>query len=70
MLKLPSRSVASFPICQPPSGGCVLKQNIQLGQQGGRIQPPSGGCVLKHGGLYEYSHGCDQPPSGGCVLKQ
>ena len=33
---------------QPPSGGCVLKQ--QMNDYSGQVlsQPPSGGCVLKH----------------------
>ena len=32
---------------QPPSGGCVLKQNVIVDIQPVRAQPPSGGCVLK-----------------------
>ena len=32
---------------QPPSGGCVLKQNEQIPIVDCRGQPPSGGCVLK-----------------------
>ena len=33
---------------QPPSGGCVLKQNSSDYPPSYPIQPPSGGCVLKH----------------------
>ena len=32
---------------QPPSGGCVLKQDGSLKQVVFDGQPPSGGCVLK-----------------------
>ena len=32
---------------QPPSGGCVLKQDIVGIKQCDSFQPPSGGCVLK-----------------------
>ena len=33
---------------QPPSGGCVLKQNRVKKMAEIDFQPPSGGCVLKH----------------------
>ena len=38
---------------QPPSGGCVLKQETRLWEGSRKGQPPSGGCVLKllHGVL-------------------
>ncbi len=54
---------------QPPSGGCVLKQNHHALNVGRVRQPPSGGCVLKPdiGGLRFKIR--PQPPSGGCVLK-
>ena len=32
---------------QPPSGGCVLKQKLDVGFDVNLYQPPSGGCVLK-----------------------
>ena len=32
---------------QPPSGGCVLKQELSKKLDGELKQPPSGGCVLK-----------------------
>ena len=32
---------------QPPSGGCVLKQETRLWEGSRKGQPPSGGCVLK-----------------------
>ena len=32
---------------QPPSGGCVLKQRLNIFDFGYKKQPPSGGCVLK-----------------------
>ena len=32
---------------QPPSGGCVLKQNYTDRGKDTQSQPPSGGCVLK-----------------------
>ena len=32
---------------QPPSGGCVLKQELIAKAQALNTQPPSGGCVLK-----------------------
>ena len=38
----------AFIAAQPPSGGCVLKQDIGLISTIGESQPPSGGCVLKH----------------------
>ena len=57
-------------LCQPPSGGCVLKHHKPNAARRPARQPPSGGCVLKlpqpklvgRDNLY-------QPPSGGCVLK-
>ena len=54
---------------QPPSGGCVLKLDIDITSFGAGTQPPSGGCVLKHIVLYEMITNIGQPPSGGCVLK-
>ena len=35
-------------LSQPPSGGCVLKQQIVMEMAQKAEQPPSGGCVLKH----------------------
>ena len=35
---------------QPPSGGCVLKQQAIINLIETIIQPPSGGCVLKPSG--------------------
>ena len=32
---------------QPPSGGCVLKQQAKSNDNKLDAQPPSGGCVLK-----------------------
>ena len=32
---------------QPPSGGCVLKQQGAMPSDLRQLQPPSGGCVLK-----------------------
>ena len=32
---------------QPPSGGCVLKQDFENPKNLIKTQPPSGGCVLK-----------------------
>ena len=34
-------------VIQPPSGGCVLKQDRQSQSNQRLFQPPSGGCVLK-----------------------
>ena len=34
-------------ICQPPSGGCVLKHTESQTRRREPTQPPSGGCVLK-----------------------
>ena len=34
---------------QPPSGGCVLKQQRHITMCIQMFQPPSGGCVLKLG---------------------
>ena len=34
---------------QPPSGGCVLKQDMGPESEQLHEQPPSGGCVLKRG---------------------
>ena len=36
-------------LCQPPSGGCVLKHRNRLLFIPRIHQPPSGGCVLKQG---------------------
>ena len=36
-----------FYTIQPPSGGCVLKQQQIKAVQNQLNQPPSGGCVLK-----------------------
>ena len=47
MLKLLFRSFWLYKDCQPPSGGCVLKQCLGCGGLGIDSQPPSGGCVLK-----------------------
>ena len=57
-------------MAQPPSGGCVLKQEdvIRLQKQYG-CQPPSGGCVLKQELQSQVAALTAQPPSGGCVLK-
>ena len=43
----PSFSVG-YILSQPPSGGCVLKQQIISKSITRNLQPPSGGCVLKH----------------------
>ena len=32
---------------QPPSGGCVLKPDINFATNLKQKQPPSGGCVMK-----------------------
>ena len=54
---------------QPPSGGCVLKQQTRWESTTFLAQPPSGGCVLKLSvGLVGLGL-LWQPPSGGCVLK-
>ena len=42
-------------MCQPPSGGCVLKQQVIPDCASKMGQPPSGGCVLKHG-IYQNAH--------------
>ena len=55
--------------CQPPSGGCVLKQAGYVYFQRLTVQPPSGGCVLKHAVIKHLDGKRAQPPSGGCVLK-
>ena len=57
-------------LAQPPSGGCVLKQDGSLKQVVFDGQPPSGGCVLKQRGRGTRRAPAYQPPSGGCVLKQ
>ena len=54
---------------QPPSGGCVLKQNRDLQIDDASHQPPSGGCVLKQFLKNKGRLNFSQPPSGGCVLK-
>ena len=38
----------AYATAQPPSGGCVLKQNDSDITPEIAHQPPSGGCVLKH----------------------
>ena len=47
MLKLYTVAVSIRNHFQPPSGGCVLKQNLRLSSSWAYGQPPSGGCVLK-----------------------
>ena len=54
---------------QPPSGGCVLKQEHGTGVYTRDGQPPSGGCVLKLHNRLKTVQRVFQPPSGGCVLK-
>ena len=54
---------------QPPSGGCVLKQETEGMSETDFFQPPSGGCVLKPVMLAMSESAVSQPPSGGCVLK-
>ena len=39
--------IANVEHCQPPSGGCVLKQINKTHNHQALMQPPSGGCVLK-----------------------
>ena len=56
-------------VCQPPSGGCVLKQQFIPRHAPRCRQPPSGGCVLKQYFEDAISLLEIQPPSGGCVLK-
>ena len=48
MLKPRYRLGKSSNLCQPPSGGCVLKPGIKIVSGVEDFQPPSGGCVLKH----------------------
>ena len=55
---------------QPPSGGCVLKQQAEAEIQAITNQPPSGGCVLKPYTSLATPVDVQQPPSGGCVLKR
>ena len=47
MLKQLKKNTQEVVVGQPPSGGCVLKQNVDLPSRFKRMQPPSGGCVLK-----------------------
>ena len=54
---------------QPPSGGCVLKQQCIPVSSRPNVQPPSGGCVLKQSKKAWIARLNNQPPSGGCVLK-
>ena len=54
---------------QPPSGGCVLKQQVIVRVYKLFYQPPSGGCVLKLSIRFVVFVAKNQPPSGGCVLK-
>ena len=54
---------------QPPSGGCVLKQEALKLPKEAVMQPPSGGCVLKQHVQQAVTQAVAQPPSGGCVLK-
>ena len=66
----PSQKLYPVLTPQPPSGGCVLKQNTVESRKNSEDQPPSGGCVLKHIDFYRRPAARYQPPSGGCVLKQ
>ena len=56
-------------LCQPPSGGCVLKPTGAFEARSNYNQPPSGGCVLKPRVCVTENFVMFQPPSGGCVLK-
>ena len=69
MLKHGRAGQAFACVCQPPSGGCVLKQHKYNYHQLAGCQPPSGGCVLKPVIAMPVMAVTAQPPSGGCVLK-
>ncbi len=47
MLKLYPTVLYKLAQMQPPSGGCVLKQECMRVLDDYGTQPPSGGCVLK-----------------------
>ena len=51
MLNPPPYLTGGVEICQPPSGGCVLKLKLKKKPKKWGSQPPSGGCVLK---LYDF----------------
>ena len=70
MLKPACTVSAATASAQPPSGGCVLKQEKGRGRGQLLQQPPSGGCVLKPVFPDFVAGDLGQPPSGGCVLKQ
>ena len=69
MLKHASNPDNVQPLLQPPSGGCVLKQDAFYSNGIYQAQPPSGGCVLKQRAHQRRESTVGQPPSGGCVLK-
>ena len=65
-----SRHSNKTAVSQPPSGGCVLKHQLNLALPAVSNQPPSGGCVLKQIQKPAFAKFAqNQPPSGGCVLK-
>ena len=70
MLKLAFCKPSHWRVCQPPSGGCVLKQIKRRQVVGLAVQPPSGGCVLKRQVYHRQRPKLSQPPSGGCVLNR
>ena len=70
MLKHQAEFTKFWYLAQPPSGGCVLKQNQKNHRKAVVLQPPSGGCVLKRFMTLTYYSLIQQPPSGDCALKQ
>ena len=72
MLKLsPMAMAANVTKTQPPSGGCVLKQNLVLSEVEIKKAAAFGRlCVETIASETKWELSNRQPPSGGCVLKQ
>ena len=70
MLKLCILAAHLFFVCQPPSGGCVLKHNGGNGT--GATQDPAafGRLCVETASVFFSQRVRSQPPSGGCVLKR
>ena len=55
--------------CQPPSGGCVLKQSHRRHSPTHGLPAAFGRLCVETAGAVDLIIGGVQPPSGGCVLK-
>ena len=69
MLKLVSAALSMVPPAQPPSGGCVLKQDKDFLRRSGLAPAAFRRLCVETGLNNRKRNRFYQPPSGGCVLK-